>query len=57
MATLTQQLDAAIDRLQDVHDNAADADMDEQATKLEEAMEALRDIDFGEENDEESITS
>jgi hypothetical protein len=50
--TLTAQLDVAIDRLQDVHDAAIDADQDEAATKLEEAMEALRDIDFHEENDD-----
>jgi hypothetical protein len=57
MATLTNQLDVALDKLQDVHDAAIDADMDEQATKLEELIEQLRDIDFSEENDEEgSIT-
>jgi hypothetical protein len=50
--TLTAQLDQAIDKLQDVHDSAIDADQDEAATKLEEAMEALREIDFNEENDD-----
>jgi uncharacterized protein YgfB (UPF0149 family) len=53
MATLTQQLDAAIDRLQDVHDSAIDDDQDEAATKLEEAIEALRDVNFNDGEDEE----
>ena len=52
--TLTAQLDVAIDKLQDVHDAAIDEDKDEAATKLEEAIEALREIDFsnGEDDDE-----
>src|SRR5260370_192227 len=53
MVTLTKKLDAAIDRLQDVHDAAADADKGDAATRLEEIIETLREIDFSEENDEE----
>jgi hypothetical protein len=52
MATLTKQLDAALDKLQDVHDAAIDADQDDAATKIEELMEQLRDIDFNEENED-----
>jgi hypothetical protein len=50
--TLTAQLDQSIDRLQDVRDAAIDADQDEAVTKLEEAIEALREIDFNEKNPE-----
>lgn len=53
MVTLTKKLDAAIEKLQDVHDEAIDADQDDAATKIDELMEQLRDIDFHEENDEE----
>jgi hypothetical protein len=52
MATLTKQLDAALDKLQAVADAAVDADMDAQAEKIGEFVEQLREIDFNE-NDEE----
>ena len=57
MSTLTKMFDNALDKLQDVHDAAIDADMDEQATKIEELIEQLREINFSEENDEEGSIS
>jgi hypothetical protein len=52
--TLTAQLDQAIDRLQDVYDSAIDADKDEQAGKIEEMIESLREIDFNDGEDDEA---
>jgi hypothetical protein len=52
MTILTKQLDAALDKLQQVQDAAADADMDAQAEKIGEFIESLREINFNEENPE-----
>jgi hypothetical protein len=57
MATLTTKLDAAIDKLQDIHDEAIDEDLETQAERLEELIDELREIDFAESDDEEEPSS
>jgi hypothetical protein len=42
MATLTTKLDATIDKLQTIHDEAIDEDLDTQAERLEELIDDLR---------------
>jgi hypothetical protein len=42
---MTEKLDKIIDRVQNLHVEAADAGLDNAAEKLEEALEALRAVD------------
>jgi proteasome assembly chaperone (PAC2) family protein len=52
MATLTKQLDDAIEKLQDIHGVAIDEELETQAERLEELIDPLREIDFSEPNEE-----
>jgi hypothetical protein len=52
MATYTQKLDTIIARAQDLHAEAIDDGLDNAATKLEEAIEALKAVEFGDPNPE-----
>lgn len=51
--THTQELDKLIERTHDLQVAAADDGFDDAATKLEEAIEALRGIDFADAADED----
>jgi hypothetical protein len=50
--TLTVKLDKIIDQVQDLHADAIDDGLDNAATKLEEAIEALKAVEFNEPNSE-----
>jgi hypothetical protein len=50
--TLTQRLAKIIDHAQDLYSEAIDDGLDNAATKLEEAIEALKVVEFGDPNPE-----
>jgi hypothetical protein len=48
----TGTLDKIIDQVQDLHADAIDDGLDNAATKLEEALETLKAVEFGDPNPE-----
>jgi len=54
MKSLTERLDGVIDRVQVLQVEASEIGNDDVADKLQEALDVLREVEFGEPNPEES---